>query len=65
MTAQQIRRYENWLKENERYKDKRVMGSYWSYLDRYLHDKDNKVDGMEYEDRMKLEPMPTNIYLYG
>ena len=65
MTAQQIQWYENWLKENESDKDKRVVGSYWRYLDRYLHDKDNRVDGREYDDRMMLEPMPMNIYLYG
>ena len=65
MTEQQIRWYEKWLKDNERYKGKRVMGSYWSYLYRYLHDKEGFVDGMSYDKRMEYEPLPLNVYLYG
>lgn len=65
MTWDEIYRYEEWLVQNEKKKNTRIVGSYWRYLDRYLHNTHEKVDGMDWETRMKEHPMPKNIYLYG
>ena len=65
MNKQEIERYEQLLEENKDQMGSRIFGSYLSYIDRYLHDKENRVDGMTWEERMKKRPMPQNIYLYG
>lgn len=65
MTSEQIERYQKWLANNEHRKDTRIMGSYWNYLNNYLNGTDIVVDGQSWTDRMKAEPMPMNIYLYG
>ena len=66
MTQEQIKQKEKWLKDNEEEKNTRILGQYWHYLDRWLHDKGAIVDGCDWEFRMEYrEPMPKNIYLYG
>lgn len=65
MTANEITWYEEYLEKNKKDFDKRVFGSYLRYLDSYLHDKEHAIDGMKWEDRMKHEPMPANIFLHG
>ncbi|MBQ2392077.1 MAG: hypothetical protein II306_09990 [Clostridia bacterium] len=48
----------------QEYKDSpyRREREYASYLDRYLHDKNAKVDGKTYEERQSKKPMSYNVY---
>ena len=65
MTHEEFKNYEQYLETNKDSFNTKIFGSYLRYLDRYLHNKEIIVDGMTWEERMKLEPMSKNVYLYG
>ena len=65
MTQEQLERYEAYLRLHSDKMNTRIFGSYLRYLDSYLHNKEVIIDGQSWEERMKGEPMPVNIYLRG
>lgn len=56
--------YERWYQEHKDSKSRRHR-EYASYLDRFLHNEEIIVDGMDWRHRLNKTPMPYNVYFMG